>query len=255
MGTAMRQGILLGKALLDLLVPRRCPVCRQEIAEEEDRSFLCPSCLAETELRVEPLCPTCGRVLPSPQLLKATPRFLCGDCREEKPSVDGVHTILSFGGVVRDAIHRFKYGGHARLGRKMILSFPDAIREAGRAADIVVPVPLDRGRLRKRGFNQSVVLAREVSALLVRPLVLDALIRREGGRSQAGLTRKERRRNVRASFAVNRHDRIKGHSILIVDDVLTTGATANECARVLKAAGAGNVRLLALASAQPDAGP
>ena len=120
---------------------------------------------------------------------------------------------------------------------------------------MVVPVPLDRSRLRKRGFNQAVVLAREVSLILARPMLLDVLIRREGKRSQAGLTRKERRRNVRGSFAVNRHDRIRDRRILIVDDVLTTGATANECARVLKGGGAGEVRLLALAGAQPDAGP
>jgi ComF family protein len=134
----------------------------------------------------------------------------------------------------------------------MIASFPEAVKEASSGADLVLPVPLDRARLRNRGFNQAVVLAREVSTLLGVPMYLDVLLRTRSGRPQAGLKGRERRRNVRGCFSLKRPDKIKGCSVLVVDDVLTTGATANECAKILKVGGAREVQLLALAGARPE---
>lgn len=208
--------------------------------------------MAGVEENKDPLCPTCSRPLPSGELLEENPRFRCGDCRIRRPEIDRARTILNFSGPVREAIHLFKYHGYWRLGRRMIASFPEAVKEASSGADLVLPVPLDRARLRNRGFNQAVVLAREVSTLLGVPMYLDVLLRTRSGRPQAGLKGRERRRNVRGCFSLKRPDKIKGCSVLVVDDVLTTGATANECAKILKVGGAREVQLLALAGARPE---
>jgi len=113
--------------------------------------------------------------------------------------------------------------------------------------DVLVPVPLHPGRRRERGFNQAALIAREIARLTDRPWVEEALVRRAQTRPQTGLSAAERRRNVKGAFVVRRRREVTGRVVVLVDDVLTTGATAQACALALREGGATEVRLLSIA--------
>ncbi len=234
------------KKLLNLILPPHCPICSKDISEEEGFPF-CIVCKEKVREVRGPCCPTCGRPHPSPELFEDHPYFKCGKCRTHPPSVDSARTLLYFNGPVREGIHLFKYSGHWRLGRDLIRYFRNHAAEITLRADIILPVPLAPIRLRLRGFNQAVVLAREIAETKGTPMIVDLLVRTRQIHPQVGLKEKERYRNISGCFGVKKPERIKNKKILLVDDVLTTGATANECAHQLKKEGAESVHLLALA--------
>jgi ComF family protein len=122
-----------------------------------------------------------------------------------------------------------------------------AVRRLVATSDVLVPVPLHPRRLRERGFNQSALLASEIGRLTGRPALAEALVRRRDTAPQAGLSASERRKNVSDAFAVRRRGSVAGRVVTVIDDVFTTGATAYACARVLRAAGAREVRLVTVA--------
>ena len=158
---------------------------------------------------------------------------------------DAVYSYGSYEGTLRELVHLFKYGGVRPLagtfGRFMAQALP---RDA--SFDVIVPMPLHWFKKWQRGFNQSDVLAREIGKKWRVP-VRNVIRRRRATSPQAGLTNAKRRANVRGAFQVTGHRRLDGMRVLLVDDVVTTGATASACARVLKRAGAAHVALLALA--------
>ncbi|NOY52827.1 MAG: ComF family protein [Deltaproteobacteria bacterium] len=236
------------RVFLNLLLPPRCPLCG-EGEKSASGVPLCEKCISSLRRVEGPRCPTCGRLLPEPSLLEMNPRFRCGECRPGPPLLDAVQTLFLFQGALREAVHLFKYSGYWKLGRGLIDFRLKELLPALTEVEGVLPVPLHSSRLRNRGFNQATVLARAVSEGLSVPLLLGQLVRLKGGRPQVGLHPKERRRNIRGCFTVLSGEAIRGRHLLIVDDVLTTGATAQECARTLKNAGAETVRFLALAGA------
>jgi ComF family protein len=146
-------------------------------------------------------------------------------------------------------IHELKYRGRRRVATRLanaLLQDPSA-RALVEGCDILVPVPLHPRRLRERGFNQAALIARELGRRTRRPCGEGVLVRRKDTSPQTGLTAAERRRNVDGAFAVRRRGQVAGHVVTLVDDVLTTGATARACARTLRASGAQQVRLLSVA--------
>jgi competence protein ComFC len=169
----------------------------------------------------------------------------CALCRMGLRGFDAVYSYGSYEGTLRQLVHLFKYGGVRPLarpfGRFMIQALP---REAG--FDVIVPMPLHWFKQWQRGFNQADLLAREIGRKWGVP-VRHVIRRRRATSPQAGLTNAKRRANVRGAFRVARGKPLQGMRVLLVDDVVTTGATASACARVLKRAGAAHVALLALA--------
>ena len=159
------------------------------------------------------------------------------------PNVSGFESTL------RDAIHVFKFEGDPGLGLPLGKLAARAARTLPADADLVVPVPLHFSRLLERGFNQSAVLARQVALELGKPLLLDALSRTRLSAEQSGSSRTDRRANVRGAF-VARKSRVAGRAVILVDDVLTTGATVHAAALALENAGARTVYVLALARAE-----
>jgi ComF family protein len=146
-------------------------------------------------------------------------------------------------------VHQLKYAGRRRAAARLaeaLLEDP-AVRALVATSDVLVPVPLHPRRLRERGFNQSALLAEEIARRAGRMACPDALVRRVDTAPQAGLTAAARRRNVEEAFAVRRRASVAGRTVVLVDDVVTTGATARACARRLAEAGAGEVRLLTVA--------
>lgn len=147
------------------------------------------------------------------------------------------------------AIHELKYRGRRRVAARLarMLLEDEGVWELLAGSDVLVPVPLHPRRLRERGFNQSTLLAAELGRRTGCPSGEGALVRRRDTSAQAGLSASARRRNVRDAFAVRRRGLVAGRVVTLVDDVLTTGATAHACARALKTGGAAEVRLLSVA--------
>lgn len=225
---------------LDLLLPPRCPACSQRC----QRVAFCPDCAARIALLGPPHCAICA------QPFRSGPSHLCERCLRRPPHFARVFAAARYRADAHDplaaVIARFKYGfdvGLAPVLARLLLSLPNA------DADAVVPVPLHRDRLRWRGFNQAALLARALARARGLPLLPRALQRARNTAPQVGLGDEARRRNMRGAFRVRQPAAVSDRSVLLVDDVFTTGTTADECARVLLRAGARRVDVMVLARA------
>ncbi len=197
-----------------------------------------------------PICPQCGWPFPSARALEASPTHLCMRCRTSRIhfAVARAATLYEEGGPAREAILAFKHTGRDTLGRhlaELMAERSGAIMEEG-PWDVLVPVPLHPRRQRARGFNQATFLANRLGRRTGLPVAPRALRRVRETPPQSG-DPKDRRRNVRDAFAVARPEQVADRTVLLVDDVLTTGATTNECARALRRAGARRVGVYTLA--------
>lgn len=200
-------------------------------------------------------CSICGERLLSPYAFLAEAEARCGLCRRIEPPFVKAVAYGSYEGGLRELIHILKYGqvrpAANVLGRMLAEVIVDLERAFGHSTVVVVPVPLHARRLRQRGFNHSELIAR--AALKFRPtgdgLILNAKIleRRRDTQSQTGLTRHQRRENIRGAFFVSTPEALSGREVLVVDDVFTTGTTVSECARVLLRAGASKVWIATVA--------
>ncbi len=235
------------QAALDLVFPALCPVCEVTLGPGR-RDPLCGGCWDGIQRIAPPYCPVCGMpfVTFAGTPPGAAPAFPCGACVAERPPFDYARTAGAYEGALRDALHAFKFERRRALARPLA----DLVREqcagvvAGDCAGLV-PVPLGRGRERERGFNQSALLAERLARAWGVPLRARWLVRTRSTRPQSDLTATERRANVRGAFAAS--PAVAGRHLVVVDDVLTTGATVAECARVLRAAGARRIGVLAVA--------
>jgi ComF family protein len=164
------------------------------------------------------------------------------------PTFDQALSVGYFEGPLREAIHQFKYRPCRALGRPLALWMTKNICPVD-GIDRIIPVPLHTSRLRQRGFNQALILAHGISKTFTLPLSYDNLKRVRPTRPQVELSAEERIKNVAGAFALRNPDELKGLDVLLIDDVFTTGATMNECARVLKDAGVSRVTALTIARA------
>lgn len=218
---------------LDLLFPQQCLGCGRE------GPLLCDSC-SRLLPRIEFLvCPGCGRASPG--------GALCAACKNGRTRIDGIRAPYRFEGVVRRAVHELKYHNLRALAAPLAGLMRDYLDDNPLPADILVPVPLHKKRLRDRGYNQAGLLARELGKLTGTPVSLDGLVRTRTAVPQArAATVAERRSNVAGVFACQ-DTGLRNKRVLLIDDVATTGATLDACAGALKAAGAVSVRALVLA--------
>lgn len=199
---------------------------------------MCDNCLSAAERIRPPLCPLCGRPLARERL--------CHVCQETRPSIDGIRSVAYFEGGLRRAIHRFKYYGATALADPLAQLLVEYQTENQLPADVIVPVPLHADREAERGYNQAALLAQALGARLELPTVDTALVRVRATAPQVTLDSLERRSNVTGAFRA-RQATVAGRRVLLIDDVCTTGATMDACAKALKAEGAQCVWGLALA--------
>lgn len=205
---------------------------------------MCPACLSEPQpFAAEYFCVSCRTPFQNRFPLDADGR--CALCRSGRRSFDAAYCFGAYEGALRELIHLFKYGRIKPLV-KPLSDYLVAALPRDQRFDAIVPLPLHWRRQLERGFNQSDLLARTLSRRSGIPLV-HAVRRRRATRVQAGLSNARRRENVAGAFVLRRRARVSGLRILLVDDVMTTGATASACAKALKQAGAQTVALLALA--------
>lgn len=231
-----------GSAVLDALLPPQCLSCRALV----DRpGQLCPDCWSRIGFIADPVCACCGR----PFDYDLGSGTLCGACVRVPPAYARARSVFRYDDASRPLLLGFKHADRTEAAPAL----GAWLRRAGSIllaeADLVAPVPLHRWRLLRRRYNQAALLAGALVRGTAVPAVMDLLERRRATPSQGGLSRAQRRRNVQGAFAVrDRHrDRARGRTVLLVDDVLTTGATAEACTRVLLQAGAARVDVLTLA--------
>lgn len=236
-----------GSQVLDAVLPRTCMLCGQALTEPG--TGLCPDCSGRFERITGPVCVRCGVVFSSPQ----GDDHLCGECIRHPVHYERARAAGVYAGELRHAIQLFKFS------RRSMLAAPLADFAAGLSGPIgpqcdyaaIVPVPLHPRRLRARGYNQSLLLAQRLGRMWHTSVAREYLQRSTWLVPQTSLTRQQRRRAVRNAF-VCRDRRYAGARLLLVDDVLTSGATADECARTLKRYGAAAVDVLTVARTLKD---
>lgn len=231
-----------GTKLADLLYPPRCVACGAATAEAH---ALCPRCWSGIAFIERPFCERLG----TPFAVDIGGPLLSPAAIAEPPVFGRARAVARFDGAVREMVHRLKYGDRMDLAEAMGRMMVRAGGEILAGADVLVPVPLHRMRLFMRRFNQAAALARVISRLTGVPWEGEVLRRVRRTRPQAGLTRLQRAGNLQGAFAVpaDRRAHVEGRTVVLVDDVLTTGATANAASRALLRAGAQQVDVLAFA--------
>ncbi len=231
-----RFSYLIAKLLLQLF-PSKCPSCGSP-SDRASHAPFCRNCWSDIRKYTGPACAICATPFSSEDAV------ICAECTRKRPFFSKAMSFGIYDGILAGAINLYKFHGIKRLARPLgafLLDF------APTDIDAIVPVPLSVSGLRNRGFNQSLLLAKTLSDKKDIPLAMDGLLKcRETG-PQIGLSAKERARNLKDAFSVTR--RFDGNRVLLVDDVMTTGSTANECARQLLRAGAEDVSVLTLARA------
>ena len=237
------------RALVDFFFPPKCQLCGANMGDSPD-DRPCLLCLEQIKFFSHPQCPRCG--------LSFTTSFeedhLCSGCLTEERYFTKARAIGSYEGPLLEAISRFKYRGSSRLARPLgtlLAEFQDP-EFSFAAFTVVLPVPLHPQRLKQRGYNQSLLLARRISRLRSIPLNFTALLRVRHTQPQTLLSGPERHKNISGAFEVRCSEAIAGEKILLIDDVFTTGATVQECSKVLLHAGAAEVHVLTLARVIPD---
>lgn len=222
--------------LLDLFYPHRCPSCNMPCKKPE---IFCPTCRVGIEPIVEPLCPRCFIPYESGET------HLCNSCRLNPPPFERAVAVFRYGGEIATAIQKFKYSGQVHLGK----SLGSLLRHHLKALnpDIITPVPLDPARLSVRGFNQSFFLIKGATHKTKSHVLPRLLVRLRRGSPQAAKTISERKKLKPSVFAVRYPKLIRNHKVLLVDDVMTTGATARACSQAIIQAGAESVSVLVLA--------
>jgi len=223
--------------IVDFVFPPRCPLCGEGIAAQ---AGLCLGCWDELVIPGKPCCQVCARPFGD------APRSseVCGQCRAHPPLHDGIAAATLYNDTSRKLVLAFKHGNRIALAPMMARLI--AARLEGAGADwLVVPVPLHRWRLWQRGFNQAAILASELAKLTGARLCVDALLRRKQTPMLGGLGAREREKVLAGAIALNpaRAELLERAKVLLVDDVLTSGATSETCVRVLKAAGAERVTI------------
>lgn len=225
----------------DLVLPPVCVACQIRL---DAHDTLCPACWRGIDFIRPPLCDRLGIALP----YDTGGVMVSAAAVADPPDYQRARAVAHYRGVMRDLVHDLKFRDTTHARRLFGRWLEEAGRDLISACDVIVAVPLARGRLLSRRFNQSQLLASELARQTGKPLAPLALVRTRATRSQVGLSRTERRRNVAGAFRVRpgQDARVAGRAVLLIDDVVTTGATASAAARALKAAGAARVDVLAL---------
>jgi ComF family protein len=231
---------------LGLVFPRNCPLCDRTL-EAEDDGCICPACLTDFRRIAPPMCHCCGR----PVAGQVVNEFTCSHCTGKRLHYDRAISAALADTRMLDAIHRFKYQGQVFFGPQLGQLLVECARIYVPWGEIeaIVPVPLHPRKERTRQFNQARILSQALAKAFGTSLVDDNLCRVIDTPSQTFLGAEERRKNLRAAFRVRQADDFRGKRLVLVDDVYTTGSTANVCALELRKAGAEQVWVLTLARA------
>jgi len=227
--------------LLQQLLPPACPLCRQTFPAGWTAP-LCADCLSGISPLPAAHCTCCAL----PFAATSGSAHLCGRCLKQSPGFNKVFALGLFAGTLRDAIHQFKFSQRVSLDRPLAHLLSEKIPSV-QVFDLIVPVPLHRRKLQRRSYNQALLLARELGRCRDLPVAVRLLIKVVDTPPQQDLSAAERWQNLKQVFSVEQQ--LQGERVLLVDDVLTTGATVRACSQILLTAGAGEVQVAVLARA------
>ncbi len=230
--------------LVNLLYPPACAACSKSITSQDSARHLCAECSSDITPISSPLCPLCG----IPFTSRAGNDHVCGSCIKRRPVFDSARALFQYEGTIRKLIHRIKFNADSNALRVLSQMAGDLLQCSDFTAySSVVPIPLHISRLRERGYNQAVVLVRRIFPSEM--VKTDLLERVKATRPQMELSSESRKKNVQGAFRLRagRTDAVKGNAILLFDDIITTGSTAESAAAVLKRAGASRVDVMAIA--------
>ncbi len=229
------QLVRLGRTALDLLFPSRCLGCGKE------GDLICPVCRGTLPRITPPICRRCGTPQPDGKP--------CPTCLSHQHDIDGIRSPLRFEGVIRQAIHQFKYNNLRYIAGPLAELLSNYLSTNPVPGEVLVPVPLHSRRLRERGYNQSHLLAKELGKLVGLPVMANCITRQRQAAPQTRATSvSQRRSNVANAFTCHSNLRdLRDKKIILIDDVATSGATLDVCATALKSAGASSVWGLTLA--------
>jgi len=228
-------------SLFHSVFPPACPLCLTTLPARWSAAF-CPECLADMKPLPSAHCPRCAL----PFRAGEGSSHLCSQCLHKRPPYSQVFAYGLYEKALRDAIHQFKFNRKVALDRSLGRLL-DQVINPELDVDLVVPVPLQKNRLKQRSYNQALLLAREIGRLRFWPVNNHLLLKKRETEAQHDLPAKERKMNLRDAFHVV--DDIGGKRVLLVDDVMTTGATAASCSRVLAERGAADVSVAVIARA------
>lgn len=233
--------------LMDIVYPKRCLACKNTIDVSTIDNLICTQCWAKIKRNLPPFCHSCGRRLKK----SAFTKNICPTCIKVRLHFDRAFSPCVYEGWIKELIHEFKYNNKDYLGFPLSRLMIDFIREYNlpmHYLDFIIPIPLHKTKWREREFNQSEILSKYIAKEFKKDLFTDLLLRHRHTKTQTDLELNQRFSNVKGSFLVTRKGDLKDKNLLLVDDVLTTGATASEAARALKDAGANIVFVLTLAN-------
>ncbi len=229
-------------AVVDTIFPPRCIACTEAT---ETPQGLCAACWRDTAFIAGTACVKCG----VPMMGESGPEDVCESCLRHPPAWDSGAAAMLYSGAGRRMVLQLKHGDRLDTVPRLAAWMAGAGSDLVARADVIAPVPLHWRRLIRRRYNQSAELGRALGRISGRPMVADLLVRRRMTTPQEGMTRTARAANQEGAFGVNpRHaGRVAGRSVLLIDDVLTSGATLSNCADTLRAAGAARIDVLVLA--------
>lgn len=232
--------------LLNLILPTQCKICNQPLERFEEK-FICSDCWTKVELYSSPQCYQCGKGLADS--LKHIQQPICRECKTEKRYFYQARPVGHYRGVLKESILLFKFGKKTALRKAMgnlLIDYLKTQIEMVKEIDLILPVPLHWWRKYQRGFNQSELLSVSISRYFQLRLLNNVLCRIKATIPQSALKRNKRLNNIKDAFVVKQPNKVADKTILLIDDVYTTGATVNECAKVLTKAGAKRVYVLTL---------
>ncbi len=237
--------ILILKTLLNLILPNRCAYCGKIIESEHS---ICTECFSKLHFISAPYCQICGTPFETGTELASSSHLICPDCLSKKPITRLHRSCIVYDDFSKKTLLDFKFNDKIFLSKL----FAKWLKVAGadifeKGVDVMVPVPLSFQRILKRKYNQSALLAYDLSKLINVEVLPHTLIKIRHTKPQAALSENLRLTNIKNAYAVKNPNQIKGKRILLIDDVMTTGSTLNECAKTLLKAGAQSVDTLTIA--------
>ncbi|MEO8724364.1 MAG: ComF family protein [Sphingobium sp.] len=237
------------RPIVDFALPPRCPACG--VIVEDDARFCLP-CWQKMDFLGDPCCACCG----VPFAIEQGEGGRCGACLADPPGFDSARAVLAYGEIARTVAMRLKYGRRLGLARLMAAHMARRLPPNEMSEMILIPVPLHRWRIWSRGFNQAAVIADHIGRRSGIPVEKLALVRHRATRPLRAMNPAQRKRMVRGAFALDPRysDWIAGRTVILIDDIHTSGATAQECARILRLGKAKSVHLLCWARVLPDRG-
>lgn len=243
-GIFIRLNLFL-KALKSIIFPYYCCLCQKYSYNE----LVCPQCWSKVIFINKPFCTICSKPLLNPILSDYQNDLICSECRENKKFFKKSISLALYQDEFKDIIHHFKFYNKPYLanflGEKLFNLI--SLEADYQNIDVIIPVPLQKNRERQRGYNQSLLISNVIGKHLKLKVLKNNLKRKGNNPPQSNLSYKERKENIRNCFYIKDSQAIKDKKILLIDDVFTTGSTVNECARILRHAGAKEVLVATLA--------